>query len=56
MGQGKIRHAVAKVRPVVRKVRRDRRRQAVVVVVFALLVSGMELLALKLGSFNVPFA
>ncbi|RFU40547.1 hypothetical protein DZF91_16540 [Actinomadura logoneensis] len=52
---GKIRRAVSKARPAVRKVRGDRRRLAVVAIVFALLVGGMELLALKLGSFDVPF-
>lgn len=53
---GKIEIAVRRARPAVRKVRGDRRRLAVVAVVFVLLVGGMELLALKLGSFNVPFA
>ncbi|WP_157430086.1 hypothetical protein [Actinomadura oligospora] len=53
---GKIEGAVRKARPTVRKVRGDRRRLAVVAVLFVLLVGGMELLALKMGSFDVPFA
>ncbi|MCP2335066.1 hypothetical protein [Actinomadura rupiterrae] len=56
MDLGKMRRAVLKARPAVRKVRGDRRRQALVAVVLALLVGGMEMLALKLGSFNVPLS
>ncbi|MFC5179925.1 hypothetical protein [Actinomadura harenae] len=56
MALGKIETAVHKARPTVRKVRGDRRRLAALAVLFVLLVGGMELLALKLGAFNVPFA